>query len=378
MKQSKLKDLEWEFLAEESFSPLNFQQKVLYNQFWCGFVSYLRDRGKKPNRYIGYSQSSVRPIARRVHQVFDHYWKEDRIVLNLDQDHANRFLKKLDKAEITNSKGNEYVEGSKRKFTNALTNYFEFVGQDWIPEISFGTEEPTFDSDPFNSRERELLLDAALGYKSPPTYSNASPEERTRWNAQIAQYLGKPKADVSPSDWDELQRSWKVPSIISTTLDAGWRAVLVGRLNHSLLDLENSQIIIPGEIAAKNNAKWEVTLSETSVRILRKWKKERANKVKYDNSDALWLNRERNRYSSGNLNDLLRNLMDEAGIEAENRTLTWHSIRHSTGMYVYNQERDLSLVAEILRHKSLESARKYAHPTPETKRNIVENLHGGI
>jgi site-specific recombinase XerD len=70
--------------------------------------------------------------------------------------------------------------------------------------------------------------------------------------------------------------------------------------------------------------------------------------------------------------------MDEAGIEAENRTLTWHSIRHSTGMYVYNQERDLSLVAEILRHKSLESARKYAHPTPETKRNIVENLHGGI
>ncbi|MFB6196822.1 MAG: tyrosine-type recombinase/integrase, partial [Halobacteriaceae archaeon] len=96
-----------------------------------------------------------------------------------------------------------------------------------------------------------------------------------------------------------------------------------------------------------------------------------------DETTALWLNRERNRYNSKNLNDLLQNLMEEAGIDANGRKLTWHSIRHSTGMYVYDRERDLGIVAEILRHKSLEAARKYAHPTPETKKDVIESIQGG-
>jgi hypothetical protein len=47
-------------------------------------------------------------------------------------------------------------------------------------------------------------------------------------------------------------------------------------------------------------------------------------------------------------------------------------------MYVYDRERDLALVAEILRHKSLDAARKYAHPTPETKRDVIEGIQGGV
>jgi site-specific recombinase XerD len=69
--------------------------------------------------------------------------------------------------------------------------------------------------------------------------------------------------------------------------------------------------------------------------------------------------------------------MEEAGIEANGRNLTWHSIRHSTGMYVYNQHKDLELVAEILRQKSLQAAKRYAHPTPETKRDVIESIQGG-
>ena len=46
-------------------------------------------------------------------------------------------------------------------------------------------------------------------------------------------------------------------------------------------------------------------------------------------------------------------------------------------MYIYDQKRDLALVAEILRHKSLESARKYAHPTPEMKTDVLEAIQGG-
>mgnify|MGYP000132657861 CR=1 FL=1 len=142
-------------------------------------------------------------------------------------------------------------------------------------------------------------------------------------------------------------------------------------------DPENGQINNPPEIAVKNDQKWESMLSTRSVRIPEHWLSERSNKPKYDDTGALWLNRKGNRYDSRNPNDLLRNLMDDAGIEPNGRKLTWHSIRHSTGMYVFDQTGNLAYVAEILRHKSLEAAKTYAHPTPESQKDVVEEIQGG-
>lgn len=377
MSADRKADCDFDYLGEKSLSSLNFQQEILYHDFWDDFLAYLREEGKNPDRYVGYEESNIRPTARRVHQVFQYYWENERVVLELTPKLADHFVKNLDKAEITTNAGNEYSEGAKRKFANALEVYFQYVDEDWNPPITFGTEDPSFDSDPFTRHERELLLNTALDYKSPPSYSNVTPEERDRWNAQIAQYLGKPKDEVSPEDWEELQRTWKYASIISTALDAGWRAKMVERLETIYLDLENEQIIIPAKIAVKNDRKWTCQLSTRSVRILRRWLVERSNKTRYDDTDALWLNRKGNRYNSKNLNALLRNLMEEAGIEENGRTLTWHSIRHSTGLYIYDRERDLGLVAEILRHVSLEAAQRYSHPTPETKKDVVEGIQGG-
>lgn len=67
----------------------------------------------------------------------------------------------------------------------------------------------------------------------------------------------------------------------------------------------------------------------------------------------------------------------EAGISDEDSGLTWHSIRHSTGRYEYNQLKDFELVAEILRHSTLEVARPYTLPTPESKQDVIEAIQGG-
>lgn len=371
-------DFEWEFLGESSVNELNYRQKVLYNEFWGDFLTFLREEGKNPARCIGFEESSVRPISRRVHQIFECIWEDGPIVLQITPEHADQILKQLDEAEITTESGDEYDEESKRKFKNALEAVFRFLDEEWVPEISFSNKESSDNSDPFTKRERGLLFDEALDYKSPPTYSNVSPEERDRWNRHIAQYLGIPKDEISPSDWEELRRSWKVASIIATSLDAGWRVKMVQRLETTHLDLENEQIIIPAEDAVKNDKKWTVQLSTRSVKMLKRWLPQRSNQTKYDGSRALWLNREGNRYKGSNLNNLLQNLMEEAGIEANGRKLTWHSIRHSTGMYLYNQHKDLKLVAEVLRQKSLEAATRYAHPTPETKKDAVEAIQGGV
>jgi len=371
-------EFDFEYLSSESVSHLNYQQRLLYAELWEELIEYLRTRGKEPKKEIGYDESGVRPRVRRIHQVFEYAWDQDRQVLELTPDLADQFVEGLRTDEITRNDGDEYKGGTKRKFINALESYFRFVDTDWEPEIRFRDDSPSFDSDPFNKRERELLLNASFDYQSPPGYSNLTPEERDRWKAYLAQLLEKPKSEVSQADWEELERSWKFPAMISTALDAGWRAEMIGRLETVFIDLDNGQIVIPADVAVKNDKRWTVELTKRSVKLLEKWLAERANKEKYDDSKNIWLNRNGNPYNSGSLNPLLRNLMDEAGIEENGRRLSWHSIRHSTGMYVYDEVRDLGYVAEILRHKSLESARKYAHPTPETKTDILENIQGGL
>jgi len=368
---------EFEFLGPDSLSHLNYQQTVLYQGHWEGLLKYLRSSGKNPKRNRGYSESNVRPIARRIHQVHLYAWDNGPVSTTLSTELADQFVDALNNDTILNSDDEPYAEGSKRKFTQALQAYFSYRGIDWKPNIRFSEEQATFASDPFTLNEREHLLNASFDHISPPSYSNVSPDERDRWNAHLAQALGKPKQSIGPADWDELKKCWKVPGLISTALDCGWRAAMVGRLTTSLVNLDEGRIQIPPDVAVKNDQHWDAELSDRSTKMLRRWIDQRDNRTKYDDSDLIWLNRKGNQYNSKTLNDLLGNLIDEAEIDDQGRRLTWHSIRHSTGMYVYDQHKDLELVAEILRHSTLEAARKYAHPTPESKQDVIESIQGG-
>ena len=369
--------LEFEFLSADSLSALNYQQVILYHDFWTELLEFLRQQGKNPQRNEGYSESNVRPMARRIHQVNQYCWNNGPVTIELTTEHADKFVDALNEDSVLNKNNNSYSEGSKRKFTQALQAYFDHLNIEWEPQINFGTGKTTLASDPLTLTEREQLLNASLEYRSPPNYKAVSPEERNRWNAHIAQFLGKPKSEVGPEDWEELGQDWKIPSIISTSHDCGWRAEMVGRLETQFVNLETGQIIIPPDVAVKNDEKWSCELSKRSVKILERWLDQRANKPKYDDTYSIWLNRKSNPYDSGTLNDLLNNLIHKAGIEADGRKLTWHSIRHSLGMYVYNQEKDLELVAKILRQTSLEAAQRYAHPTPETKQSVIESIQRG-
>jgi site-specific recombinase XerD len=304
-------------------------------------------------------------------------WDEEAVAFEITQSEADRFVEELYEGSFRTNDNNEYSETSKRKFLDALETYFSFKGKEWDPTIRFSDSEPSCGSDPFTKRESQLLFNTALEYNSPPNYKNVGSEERDRWNSHLAQVIGKSKDQVGPDDWQELRRSWKIPSLISVSQDGGLRAAIVGRLETNLVNIDAGHIVVPPEKAVKNEQTWKITLSQRSISILQKWLSQRTRNTKYDDSDLIWLNRKGNPYNSKSLNNLLGNLIQEAGIEATQRKLTWHSIRHSTGMYVYNQERDLELVAEFLRQKSLQSAKKYAHPTPETKSDIVESIQGG-
>jgi integrase len=357
-------------LAEDQFEPLNSRQQKVYNSKLYRFKQYLKQKGKNPKKGTGYSGVDVR--ISRLHRVMEWIWNSSGITTEFTIELADAANEALAEDSLCRHNGEQYSDGSKRKINNVLTNWFEFQGIDWEPEYNFTDGRPQDQADPFRKAELRQLWQASLTYKTIPSYNNLSPEERDRWKGHIAQELGKPKEEVRPDDWEKLNKDWKIPSLIRTAREAGWRPDLVARMSVEWYDPEAQTIYIPAGEAPKNDSPWEEELSDEAALALENWLEQRDNCEMYDGRTEIWLTREGNPYKSGTLNDLLRNLMDEAGINQRGRKLVWYSFRHSIGTYVYDEYQDLRIVAEKLRQNSLAAADRYVHPTSELKREAAE------
>lgn len=117
----------------------------------------------------------------------------------------------------------------KRNCQKALKMQYKWLHHErglgeWDPEFTFTAERNTQPRDFLTLDERRAIQDAALEYGSIPSYNNLTPAERDRWKAHLAQRFDKPKSQVSPDDWDRAN-DWKIPSLVFTSLDAGFRPV---------------------------------------------------------------------------------------------------------------------------------------------------------
>ena len=363
-----------EVLSDGRFESLNDRQKPIYIAKLTRFDEYLRKRGKEPQKEIGYAEKSVRVKLSRFQRVVEWIWNRDGVTTAFAPAHADDVVAALNTDTLRRKDGERFSEGSKRKINDTLINWFEFQDIDWEPDVTFSDESEKDHADLFSRRELRILWQTTLEYKTIPKYNNLSPEDRDRWKAYIAQELGKPKQEVNPDDWDRINTSWKIPSLIRTNREAGWRPDLIGRMSVEWYEEANQTIHIPEGEAVKNDASWDQRLSDEAALALEKWLEQRENMELYDGRSEIWLNREGNPYSSGSLNNLLRNLMDEADISQRDRKLVWYSFRHSIGTYVYEEYTDLTVVAETLRQKSEASAAQYVHPTKELKKEVASIL----
>lgn len=360
-------------VSQDQLSPLNSRQSEVYSAKLARFAIYLTDEGKNTKKREGYSDGSVEERIYRFHRAVKWLWGQHGVKTEITPDDADRINCALEEDRFCRTDGDPFVEGSKRKLNDALRNWFEFQGVDWSPEYEFSDTDPKKENrpDPYTKSELKQLWGASLTYKSIPSYNNLTPPERNRWKAHIAQELGKPKENVVPDDWDRINNDWHVPSLIRTTRSHGWRPDLVGRMKVDWYESADKAIYIPAGEAPKNDAYWRADLTDEGTLALDNWLEQRKLMDLYDGRDEIWLNRKGNPYSSGSLNTLLRNLMDEAEIKKRGRKLVWYSFRHSIGTYVFGETKSLKMVAEQLRQKSRASAEKYVHPLPEVKRDTA-------
>ena len=353
---------------------LTDKQLVDYEDFRLAFLYWLETAGKAPEHLgdSGFAEGVVKNTAYRTDLWLRWVWEEEEgYTLNIDHEHADDYLQYLAfERSVTTAHG--------RAVESALKRYFKWIhwergGELWEPVRGFPSQSSvTKPADFLTKDERGKIRDAALDYSSVPAYNDLSPEQRDRWKTHLAKKLRKKKKNIRPLDF-ERRRGWKIASLVGVSLDAGLRPSEVEVAHTGWLDLDNDRLLIPREDSRKNQNNWEVPLRSRTSKWLAEWVKERENYPEYDDTDLLWLPRENNPYSSQSLRSLIRRLCDKAGIDYENRKMSWYSLRHSVGTHMVS-ERDLKSAQEQLRHNSPRTTMQYDGAPADERRDALDRM----
>lgn len=334
-------------------------------------LEWLLAFGKDPEKAEGYATTTVESRIYRMDHFYRFVWdREDHYTTNVTHEHADAWMKQL--------AYEEWSDAHRDCCQKAVMMLFKWRahergGEEWEPSIRFNSGSKTTAPRDFLTRdERSAIREASLEYGSIPSYNNVSPKERGRIKAYLAQRFEKPTEDVGKADWDRAN-GWKIPSLVGVSLDAALRPIEVERAVVSWVDLENGVLRIPKEESSKNEGHWRVGLSDRTVSTLERWLDQRETLELYDGRDELWLTREANTYGSSTLRRLLHDLCDIAGIEHEDRQMSWYTIRHSTGTYMTREE-DLAAAQAQLRHKSPETTMKYDQAPVEDRQDALNRM----
>lgn len=358
-------------VPEPSQAVLSERQQIDYADHREQLIEWLLVFGKNPAQAEGYACATTKNTAERLDRFYRWVWNEfDGYTTDITHDHADGYVKELARKDEGNYSRNNTQSSLKRLFK---WQKHERGGELWDPEIVFsepsGTGEPR---DYLTREERSKIREAALEYGSIPSYNNLSATERDEWKAYLAQRFSKDKQDVTPEDWDRAN-SWKFPSMVWTSLDAGLRPIEVERARTSWVDIDNAVLRIPRAESSKNDGNWTVSLQDRTAKALERWMAEREQYDLYKDTDRLWLTRFGNPYRTKALRQVLSRLFEIAGIPTENRKVSWYIIRHSVGTYMAREE-GLAAARAQLRHKSVRTTARYDQAPPEDRRNALDRM----
>ncbi len=357
-------------VTEPAKAHLNPRQLLNYKSERKDCLQWLLTFGKNPAKGEGYAFGTVQPRSYRMDQFYRWVWEqEDGYTANVQPEHGDEWLRYLAQTDYSSTHKSNCQKAIQMLFK---WRHHESGTSQWEPSLKFSEDSSNHPRDYLTEREREKIRDAALEYGSVPSYANQTPLERDRWKRYLAQRFEKPKSEITPEDWDRAN-GWKIPSLVWTSLDAGLRPVEVSRASTSWVEPENCLLRIPKQESSKSQDNWVVGLTEQTSLFLERWLEEREAYSKYDDTNALWLTREQNTFSSQSLKYILTQLCELAGIETETRQMSWYSIRHSLGTYMTREE-DLAATQAQLRHKSVETTMKYDQAPVEDRRNALDRM----
>ncbi|WP_199725573.1 site-specific integrase [Haloarcula sp. Atlit-7R] len=329
---------------------LNHKQALDYHEYRKKFLTYLLKLGKNPQKAKGYSPDTVRNTSYRAAR-FDLWTWNNRGGYSIPPDHddAQAYMDEVALRDVSDSTKGKALE-MLRRYSAWLQRRHGREEWEFSWEFQSGGDNNA-PRDFLTKEERRQVRQAALSLDGNPAY-------------------GMDESELPDSTSDG---NWKYTSIVWTSLDAGLRPVEVGRAKVSWVDSQNGLLRIPREESSKNEGNWTVSLTDRTATALSRWIEQRGQHGRYDDTDSLWLTQHGNPYGSKELGRLLRKLCDRAGIEYENREMSWYSIRHSVGTYM-TKERDLAAAKAQLRHRNAKTTMKYDQVPVSDRRDALDKM----
>lgn len=340
-----------------------------YESWKRDVLEWLHYEGKDPDRLRGYSKDTLRQSTYKIDQIMRWLWNKRGYTTELTPEDADELMRELGRySQYGDANLNNFVKVIKRLF--AYYNHEKGKNIEWNCRIDLNEPSVT-NRDYFKKDEFRPLYEASLEHGTVRHYHACNPEERDELKAHLAQRFEIRKKDVGPEEFQRAN-SFKIPSIVSVSLDCGLRPVEVGRAKVDWVNFEDGTLDIPREESSKNEDNWKCVLSRNSLRALEEWIQERSTYGKYAGRPELWLNKKGNPYNSSSLNYLLGKLIERAGIRPAGRDLSWYSIRHGVAT-VWADEEKIHDTREQLRHKKAETTLGYAHSGTETRHGKVNS-----
>jgi integrase len=355
-----------------SAAMLNPREQIAYRERRRELLTWLRDFGRGPDHTRGYADATFRIRAYRIDKLYRFVWERDGYYTDkIIPEHADEWMLALARKDFMPSTLADYQKAPKALFKWQSWKTRKQVA--WEPIIKF--QDRSFAAQPrdyLTREERRQITAAAFRYGSGPLVEHMDDDERKEWDRILSQRFGKPLREVTERDYDRTH-SWKTPSLVWTSLDAGFRPIEVGRAKVSWVDLSARVLRIPKHELTKNEEDWVIGLRDDTTVFLEHWLEERAENELYDGTDALWLTRRGTRYASHSLNYVFRKLCAEAGIDTTSRECTWYSIRRSTATYMAREE-DLAAAAAQLRHRSIRTTARYDQAPVDDRTAAIERI----
>lgn len=191
--------------------------------------------------------------------------------------------------------------------------------------------------------------------------------ESPKINKSLPKFLS---LDESVALLNNIDGNNKVRDFAITTifLNCGLRVSELCGINLSDINSDITTLHVTG----KGNKERVVYLNEACTNAIKEYLKIRPKDVKFEDKNALFISRNRNRISVKTVQWLVYKHLKNA--QLENKHLSVHKLRHTaaTLMYTYG-EADVRVLKDVLGHENLATTEIYTHVSDNQMKNAIDN-----
>lgn len=154
--------------------------------------------------------------------------------------------------------------------------------------------------------------------------------------------------------------------ILSLAITTGLRISAICNINIKDVNFNENTI----SVIEKGHKRRKIAFGDNISALMKAWIQDRKFYFKGIDTDALFVSQFRQRLST----DMVRKMLVKYTSGVTNKHITPHKLRASCAVVLYDQTKDILLVADMLGHENIETTKRYTRASEESKKQAVQFL----